>query len=223
MSKVIVSFANGQDFCDMLGVSLPTFYKYAEKHNYDIWIPCLSQVKNICDNYGWNYERPPSWLKVPIMKKALENYNNVLWLDSDIVISKFYEDVANYLPEDYIQAFTIHRDNWCGFVPNCGVWLVNKNANQLLDLIWQQEQYTNHHWWEQMANIHLMNWVPKSTHQNLSEYGNKSAELPFEFNVHKNDIRFTEDSISNGIFLHGTMWSNRLEKMKEWVAKNDKL
>lgn len=218
MNKVITSFAHGKDFEQMLSVTIPTFYNYATKHGYDLIIPSKNKIIDICNTYGWDHNRPVSWLKVPIVRYLLKIYDVVLWLDSDIVIYNFNKDIAQFIKEDTIQAFTIHQDLYEGRVPNCGVWLLTKSADELLNDIWNKENYINHKWWEQGANIDCMNWQPRSRYQNLTYYGLSSVELPFEFNIHKNDIRFKEDSyLENGVFLHATMWANRQEKMKEWV------
>lgn len=217
MKKVLTSFAHGKSFDEMLQVALPTFHKYGTKYDYDVFVPCYSMVQKICESLGWDHNRPISWLKVPIMKHLLTKYESVLWVDSDVIITNKAPDISQYIDPQALQGLSIHMDLYEGFVPNCGVWFVTNKYSEFLDNIWNKKEYINHRWWEQMAVISLMNWIPKSNKQQLSDYGLSTIELPYEFNVHKNDIRFNESSIKSGYFLHATMWPNRLQTMKEWV------
>lgn len=217
MKKVIVSFAHGAEYEEMLKIAYPTFYKYCIKYQHDLVIPSYEGVKVICKNFGWDYSRPISWLKVPIIKNLLYDFDYVLWIDCDVIITNKAPDIFKYTDKLVSQMFVIHRDLHEGFVPNCGVWLVSNNNIEFLDQIWNQSQYINHHWWEQMAVIDLMNWKPKAQDQSLSKYGINTIELPYEFNVHKNDIRFNNQSLENGYFLHATMWQNRTQTMKNWI------
>jgi hypothetical protein len=217
MKKLIISFALNSDFCDMLGIALPTFYKYAVKYDYDLWIPSYEEVKRTCSALGWDYERPTSWLKVPLIKKALEDYDVVLWIDCDVVVLNNSPDISSFIGSDNLQGFVVHRDKYEGYVPNCGVWILTKLAKEYLSNIWNQNQFINHPWWEQRANLYLMNWQTKSHNQSLTEYGMKSIELPYAFNVHKNDIRFDAKLIHNNYFLHATTWPDRKNIMREWA------
>jgi hypothetical protein len=213
MNKVITSFAAGELFTDLLNIALPSFYKYSIKYNYDLFIPTHIQVIDICKNYGGDHDRPISWLKVPIIRYLLEKYDLVQWIDSDVVINKFDKDInAEFQNNHCIQSFVVHHDITEGNIPNCGIWALKKSAIPLLIDIWNQTDFIHHKWWEQGANIKLM--------QDNGNYVKYSNILPYEFNVHKNDIRFNErDWENDGIMLHATMWPDRTNKMKEWTAR----
>lgn len=210
MNKVIVSFAQGKLFANMLSVAIPRFYKYANKHGYDLIIPTLHNVKSWCLDNNLDYNRPASWLKVPIIKHLLNTYDLVQWIDCDVIINKFDKDInEEFITNTCIQSLVCHHDLYEGVVPNCGIWSLKKEAVPLLENIWNQTDFINHKWWEQGANIHLM--------KSYSDVYHSCHILPYEFNVHKNDVRFSEkDWESCGIMLHATTWDNRLEKMKEW-------
>lgn len=210
MSKALVSFASGQNFVDLLSIAMPSFYQYGERHDYSVFIPSSLEVSQICQFYGWDRNRPTSWLKVPVIKYLLQYYNTVLWVDSDVIIRKFDKDIAENFDSKFMQGFVIHQDKHEGHVPNCGIWLLNQNASSFLSELWNKIEFISHKWWEQGANIKLM-----SENQN---YKDNSLSLPYEFNVHKNDIRFDEQKyLETGRFLHATMWSDRKAKMKEWA------
>jgi hypothetical protein len=212
MSKVLTSFASGKLYTNLLDIALPSFYNYSRLHEYDLFIPSHNKIIDICKAYDWDHDRPISWLKIPIIKYLLEKYDTVLWIDCDAIINKFDIDISNYLGSDCLQAFVTHHDKYEDRVPNMGVWLLNKQAHSFVNDIWNMNDYINHKWWEQGANIALMK-------SNLELY-NKSCSLPYEFNVHKNDIRFhDQDWQKDGIILHATTWPNRLEKMQKWANK----
>lgn len=216
MNKAIVSFAHGSTFANMLSIALPRFYKYAYRHSYDLHMPTYNTVRRWCYNYSWNYNRPISWLKVPIIKHYLTNgYDVVQWIDCDVIINKFDKDInEDFLTSTCNQSLVTHYDKYEGVVPNCGIWSLKKSAIDLLDNIWNQSDYINHKWWEQGANIHLMNSYP--------ELKSLCHILPYEFNVHKNDMRFNErDWEVDGVMLHATTWHNRIEKMKEWDRRSN--
>lgn len=210
MTKALVSFADGELHCQLLNVALPRFYDYSIKHGYDLYIPSIEKIKQVCLSYNWDHNRPTSWLKIPIIKSLfLNGYETVLWLDSDIFINKIDIDIAQFNSISLIQGLVAHEDKYEGRVPNAGVWLLNKSALSFLDKMWNLTDYINHKWWEQGAMIELM--------QNNSEFNNGTIILPYEFNVHKNDTRFINNvSEIIGNFLHATCYTNRLEKMLEW-------
>ena len=219
-SKALVSFAEGAEFINLLKVALPSFYNYANAHVYDLIIPSHKYILDVCNKYGWKYgERPASWMKVPILKNLLQSYDIVLWVDADIVITKSDIDIAeNFINSDYMQAFVTHNVSE-EFVPNMGVWLLNNKADDLLDKIWNKNECINHCWWEQQANMTVMNWKKhKKDQDDLTTYGKMAMELPYEWNVHKNDVRYNLES-KNGRFMHSTMWPDRLRIMKEWACQ----
>lgn len=210
MSKALVSFALNKEYTDLLKIALPTHYQYAHIHQYDLIAPSYSQVLDVCNEYGWEQNRPSSWLKIPIIKSLLKKYDTVLWLDCDTIINKFDLDISNEFDKsNCIQAFVTHNDKYVGNVENMGVWILKQSAIKLLDDIWSQTDYIDHVWWEQAANIHLM--------KNDSDLKKKSYNLPYECNIHKNDIRFNQNWEKEGRILHATMWPDRLSKMKEWA------
>lgn len=209
MNNVITSFASGDLHTNLLKIALPRFYEYGLKHNFDLFVPSINQVVKICKNQNWTYSRPASWLKIPILKHLLLlGYDNVVWLDCDIYINNTAHNILDYVQNNDTQSFAIHLDKYEGNVPNMGVWILNQKSLQLLDEIWNNSEFINHKWWEQGSNINII--------QNNPEYLNSFSVLPYDFNVHKNDIRYNQNYEKDGYFLHATCWSDRLEKMKEW-------
>ena len=82
ITKALVSFAEGQDYRNLLNVAIPSFYNYSNLHNYDLIIPSHKFVLDSCHEFGYKYgERSSSWLKIPIIKINAtynENDKNIL-------------------------------------------------------------------------------------------------------------------------------------------------
>jgi hypothetical protein len=214
MKKAVVSFAIGNEFLELLDIARKPMSVYAQVFGYDLIIPSLFEVGRMCDQLGWDVDRPASWLKVPILQYLLKNgYDLVQWFDADTVIRRFDKDIAyefSVANEEYVQALVYHKDKYEGEVPNCGVWCVKKSATRLLDEMWRQNDLIHHKWWEQAANIRVMEQKPEISW---------CFQEPFAHNIHKNDVRFLNgrDWDKEGVVFHATMWPNRKEKMLEWV------
>lgn len=208
MRRAIVSFGSGP-FADLLEIARPSFQAFA-------------------DRYGWKLlkarppkiEGPASWLKLPIISKALLSFDQVLWLDADTLIVDDRDDLE--LPEGYSQAFVEHRTR-DGRVPNCGVWLVGRPMFPVLARLWEmRDRYLNHVWWEQAALCELLGYQgrrlggsgevrpvePSSLHE-------ASFLLDPSWNVHVND---RQDREADRI-LHATCLPNRAEAMRAWAGQ----
>lgn len=231
MKKAIVSFAFGDKNdlpgrpkpSDMLEIAIPSFYKYATKHNYDLFIPSKEKIEEICNSFNWDNNRPASWFKVAVLKYLLqkENYDMVLWLDSDIVINKTSKDIFDgFYESSYIQGLVFHDIPGIHFkVPNCGVWIVKKECISLLDDVWNNPHSIDTRWWEQGSLIDLMFNPITDEKKELFE---RTYNLPFVYNVHLNDRRYNENSENDGIILHATMHEDIISKMKFWANSIDK-
>jgi len=223
-NKCIVSYAHGEHK-SFLDTATPSFTFYANKHNYNLHIIDDNKLKDICNALNiLDYEdRPKSWYKIPIIKYYLEHYDIVLWLDADVIITNFDNDISYSFQNNtkYIQAFVTHITNHTK-VPNCGVWLLRPSAIELLDLIWNQRDLVHHSWWEQSAMLRCINWNIHAGNQynDLNEYGKLSLELPIAFNMHKDDFRY---NTINPIFFHATMFNDRQKIIEQQsrIANNN--
>jgi|694.fasta_scaffold00036_72 hypothetical protein len=224
MKKAIVSFALGDKHSNLLQIALPSFYKYATKHNYDLFMPSHEKVKAICNLFDWDHERPPSWLKIPILKYLLEieKYDLVLWLDSDIIINKTSKDIFDgFFESSYIQGLVFHQIPGINFnVPNCGAWVLKQECISLLNDIWNNKNSIDPLWWEQGSLIDVMFRNPITKEK--KDLFEKTCQLPFIYNVHLHDKRYNENSENDGIILHATMHEDMVSKMKMWANSIDK-
>src|SRR5262249_6806351 len=148
MQKALVSFGT-DDAAKTLAVAMPTFVDYARRHGYDL----MTDVPMA-------FDRPHSWLKVPLLQQILERYDFVLWLDADAIIVDAEVDIETVVPRDAFQAFVV-MDNGAGAGPCLGVWALRSGdrSRRFLREVWAQEHLVNHKWWEQAAVMQLMGWT----------------------------------------------------------------
>jgi hypothetical protein len=64
---------------------------YCSKHGYDYH----------CYNKSLDETRPPAWSKILAIKEQLNNYDWVLWLDSDARIMNFDKKIEDLIDNNY--------------------------------------------------------------------------------------------------------------------------
>lgn len=209
MSNLLLTGWTGQEHGVMASHTIPLMEKYARLHNLDF----LS-----VDLYHPNI--PASWMKVTNLIESLKKYDKVLWMDCDIVIRKFDENIFDELTEQYIQAVVEHHVD-VGSVPNCGLWLVNKNALEILQHIWDNKNtFLQHPWWEQAAMLNEMGYSVILFNSSITQrirpsiITDQTKFLDPKWNHHPGD----RNKINDPNFMHITMYPNRVDKIKELTA-----
>jgi hypothetical protein len=149
VSRALVTFAVG-DHERLLDLALPGFVEYAERQGYDLLTDPPTMLM-----------RPPSWGKLPAVRDALDQYDEVLWIDADVVILDPTDDISADVPADAWQAITRHHTPE-GEIPSCGVWLVRRPMWKTLEDMWRQTRYLDHPWWEQAALLHTLGYNPNT-------------------------------------------------------------
>ena len=200
-SRAIVTFAVGPHR-DLLEIALPTFERFADRHGYDL-------VEADVDGMP----RPPSWRKIPALLTALEEYDEVLWLDADTVIVDSSEDVP--FSDGAWQAMARHLTS-DGLVPNCGVWAVRREMIPILRDVWGMTRHIHAGWWEQSALCEALGYDISSRPIRLvnpSELYAMTAWLDSGWNVHVSDGQ----PVDRHRIEHATMRPDRAAVMREWV------
>jgi hypothetical protein len=144
VKRAIITYAAGAHE-ELLHIAQPRFWEFATKHGYT---PMLGAKLT---------ERPPAWNKVKLLQHALIEFDEVVWLDADLVIVDTSKDFPP-LPEGKSHALVRHFSAMSE-VPNTGVWILKKAAIPLLKAMWELEVFTNHGWWEQASLMTLMGYV----------------------------------------------------------------
>lgn len=200
MRRVLTSFGFG-DHNVMLRITLPTFARYAATHGYDLFVPAAPP--DGCD-------RPASWAKIPLLSALFERgYDEVLWIDADVVIRRFDRDIAEDCDEKPLH-MVVH-DTRDGMVPNCGVWHVKNSFAPYLEEVWNRDgSRRGGGWWEQAAVISLLGGDPDAEKVAVPP-GPLWGELPYEWNPHAWDDRGIPADCR---FFHATMLQDRAAAMR---------
>lgn len=145
MTRALVTFAVGSH-APLQERSLPAMGRYADRHGYDL----ISRPPRML-------LRPPSWHKITAVLTALDTYDEVLWIDADVLILDDSLDLADEVDEGAWQAITCHHTRE-GEIPSVGVWLVRQPMRTSLEKAWQLTRYLHHRWWEQAAFLQLLGY-----------------------------------------------------------------
>jgi len=93
MESAIISSATGKmDSESYRKYVYPSVKKYAEKHSFD-----LHHYNEELDSL----DRSPHWQKILLMKKHLDGYDWLVWIDADIMMMNHRINIKNYFPENY--------------------------------------------------------------------------------------------------------------------------
>lgn len=130
---------------EMLEVSAPTVEGFARRHGYDFFVG------------GKATQLPAAWNKVPLLRSALQTYEEVVWFDCDLVVVDASEDFPP-VPPGKAHSLVRHFEEGSE-VPNSGVWRVNRGALPLLSAMLELEVFRDHGWWEQAALMTLMGYT----------------------------------------------------------------
>jgi len=205
--RAIVTYGVG-DHAKLLALSLPKFEHYASLHDYDLRVvPCESDG------------RPHAWGKIPALTMLLSSYDEVLWLDADVLIVAPKEDVASLVPAACMQAMVVHVNKRGSVVPNTGVWLVRPDMVPYLRQAWNLTQRIHHAWWEQAAIIDLMGYslrgIRSKPPKRPNELYRRTLQLPAHWYDHLGDVT---DLDSHPRMRHARGdCDTKLRRMRKWL------
>jgi hypothetical protein len=150
----VICLAMGEKFRNSLRLSIENKKEYCKQHNYDFILATE-------DDYDGG--RHPVWAKLPVVKKHLNNYDYILFCDADTYICnlniKIETIIENTMEEkDFLICNEKHYGtanpgiNFGMFIVKNTPWCIN-----LMDTIYNQEDFLKHHWREQEAFNSLYN------------------------------------------------------------------
>lgn len=212
MKKVITSFGTGYH-SRLLSLSIPTLQLYAQNHQYDLFVPSDSFFSETTK------QLPPAWWKIDIIQYLLKQYDRVLWIDADVIICRFENDISESLDNSTDFGLVVHETP-DGQIPNSGVWLLNPSCLNWLE---HMKSYTHFKrsecWWEQAALLHLMGINPDDSVIKIPEKTNLSwTSLDYYWNPHINDNRKIPEDTR---FFHATCYHDRYAVMKNILKQID--
>lgn len=204
MKKILTSFGFGNQQ-DLLRITSPSFVKYAQTHNYDIFLPSESFFSESTKS------RHYSWWKIELIKKLFDDYDKILWLDADIVVCRFDKDILDELDSDSHVGMVVHKVP-IGYVPNCGVWTLDKKCMSWFSDLWQYNKLPRSDgWWEQDAMLYKLGIDSGSNNIQLpSSYPIQWTQLDYLWNPHIHDERGIPPNLR---FFHATMFNDRASVM----------
>jgi hypothetical protein len=148
--RVICSLGTG-DYVDLLRISSVTFRAYAERYGYDLFL-----------STDWLApDRAPAWSKVLLVRRLLDEYDEVLWVDADAIFVDISKDIGDLIKDGKDLYLVEHV--WEGGQKrsaNSGVFLIRSSdwSRRLLDDLWSAEQFVNHPWWENAALLDMLGY-----------------------------------------------------------------
>ncbi|HMO17468.1 MAG TPA: glycosyltransferase [Oligoflexia bacterium] len=203
MKSAILSGWTGTQFAKIASYTIPLIEHYANKHGASFAAVNLAG------------ERPPSWHKIPFVIQTLEQFDQVAWIDSDVVIERHDKSIFDEVPSDSILALVEHITE-CGSVPNFGIWVARKPLLPYLYDAWNSCNYINHPWWEQAAMIEKLGYEVvdvQATFKEETELYKKTTWLSSTWNHHPCDQR----KVHSPRFRHITMYPNREEVVRHYA------
>lgn len=106
---------------------------------------------------GFDKSRHPSWSKIKFVRRLLDSYDWVFWTDADSLIMHDAPIEPLLVDADLVMTAETYWD-WItpGIrVISCGNFLARRGCQDILDDIYNQTQFVDSDWWEQMAFNHL--------------------------------------------------------------------
>lgn len=210
MKKILTSFGF-DSHSNLLQLSIPSFYHYAHKHNYDFFIPSKEYFSDTTK------QRPYSWWKIELIKKLFNKYDRILWIDADMVVCDSSKDIFDDFEENSHVGMVVHE---CpdGSVPNCGLWLLDKKCLEWFDQLWDYNNFQrSNSWWEQAAMIYKLGVNPDNHPIELpSSYSIPWTKLDYKWNPHIYDHRGIPEDIK---FFHSTMMNDKETITKKILKK----
>lgn len=148
--KVLCTAATGP-FTDLLEVSLPTFERFANRHQWDVFVGTEDRADG----------RPTSWAKILLISELLGRYELLMWVDADAVIVDDSVNLASELRRRKHLYLVEHHHAATGEVTaNAGVMMLRAGrwTQCLLAAIWAQDDLIDHRWWENAALMRLLGY-----------------------------------------------------------------
>ena len=200
----LVTGWSGEVFERISQFTIPLFQSYARQH----------KMRFICGDLSG--DRPASWNKIPLIVDCLEFSDYVIWLDSDIVIANFKENIIDDIGLEFFQGLVEHHPIGQD-VPNCGVWILTPQMLPILASIWREKKYINHGWWEQAGMMEELGYTTRigsARLQNCTELYGKTVWLDPKWNHHPLD----QGRVTNPNFRHITQYHDRLAVVAYYAA-----
>jgi hypothetical protein len=178
--KAFVTLATNE-YLDVLELSRITFKRYSEIWEYDYF-----EFKENLDE-----SRPDAWSKLLAVRGLLDQYDFVLYVDSDAIILDYEFDLEQVIPKEKDFAWVICQTKNGAFYPNAGVLgcRSNQKIKNMIELAYEQRDLIFNGWWEQAALMRVLRYddvrIGETSWRNfnLPDPDVNVYELPTEWNT----------------------------------------
>jgi len=165
---IVVTGRNESDEWQRISsLTWPTIERYASRIGAEF-------RGHVCES---EFPRPESWRKLIHICDALADSDEVLWIDSDVVVlESCSENIFGGVPPQCPHAM-VHMS---GDPPhfNAGVWALRRQALPSLMLAAMQDDLVHHQWWEQAAILRVLESLPPESVWPLDEAWNHWTGSP---------------------------------------------
>jgi glycosyltransferase involved in cell wall biosynthesis len=155
--KAIVTAAGPRMWRLLERYALPTFWRFADRFAYDVLPSFLDDDGQSDDRHATNAAR---WAKLLLLREAVKDYDIVVWLDADVMICRFDDDIAFHLAPEKFQAFALEQVPQDQRInPNTGVWVMRggRQAGRFLRAIEKAGQQRGP-WADQATVMKVLGW-----------------------------------------------------------------
>jgi len=143
--RVLATGHIGSDFDRIAEITYPAMRSYADRHG--MWF----SGAQLTPRGG----RPAPWLKLERIAECFVDFDEVLWLDTDVLVVDESLSIFSEFTDEAIQALadvTAYPERHL----NTGVWALRKHMLPYLLAAAMSDEFVHHSWWEQAAMHHLM-------------------------------------------------------------------
>lgn len=206
MSRVIVTSHEGDEFDRIAEITLPLISAYATRHG----------IKHIDITPPGFVKRPASWKKLIAICDGFSDHDEVLWIDTDVVVVNGEDNIFDATPKSAAQAMVRHST--CeGDVPNAGVWLLRRTMLPVLMSIAMADSAVSHRWWEQAALLTVMGFVEsegRCSHQHETSLFRDTAWLDESWNLWRESPVGVKPRFRHACGMGGI---ERIEAVRGWA------
>lgn len=160
MKYAVCSLAIGEEYREKVFYCIQTQEEHAKKHGYT----------RITDESVYDPERPHSWSKIRLIQKYLGDYDYLMWIDADVLITNFDRKIEDFIELMNPDTFLLMCEDLNGL--NAGVFIIKNipRAHEFLKDVWSTNNDSPY--WEQASIVH-----------HLPKYQDGVQIIPREYSV----------------------------------------
>ena len=162
MNFAVCSLAIGSDYKKSIKFCIESQERHAKKHGYT----------RITDESVFDVTRDATWSKIPLLQKYLPDYDYIMWIDGDVLITNQDRKINEFIDLIDPGKFLFIGRDFQGL--NAGVFIIKNcpEALEFLSEVWTREDMARKLFHEQTAMTDLLA-TPK--------YNGKVQIIPHQF------------------------------------------